>query len=185
MSGGKSAAAPRRRQDRPRRRRARRLRSQPSHWLRSLRAPAAVPGIGPKTATALVTSPGILMLRDHDELTSHCSVAPTDSRSSTSIQSTSPQRGDDNPLKNPLMLSCPLSERTTGSQSTATSTGRGDEAQRGTKGDREKEVEGHLRDYARRGPVRSPGRDRRGEPSWKRARRAPRCALPRIGRTLG
>lgn len=125
MSGGKSAAAPRRRQDRPRRRRARRLRSQPSHWLRSLRAPAAVPGIGPKTATALVTSPGILMLRDHDELTSHCSVAPTDSRSSTSIQSTSPQRGDDNPLKNLLMLSCPLSERTTGSQSTATSTGRG------------------------------------------------------------
>lgn len=107
MSGGKSAAAPRRRQDQPRRRRARRLRSQPSHWLRSLRAPAAVPGIGPKTATALVTSPGILMLRDHDELTSHCSVAPTDSRSSTSIRSTSPQRGDDNPLKNLLMLSRP------------------------------------------------------------------------------
>lgn len=185
MSGGESAAVPRRRQDRPRRHRARMLRSQPSHWLRSIRAPAAVPGIGPKSATALVASLGILMLRDHDELTSHCSMAPTDSRSSTSIRSTSPQRGDDNPLKNLLMLSRPLSDRTTGSQSAATSTGRGDEVQRGTEGDREKEVEGHLRDYARRGPVRSPGRDRQGEPSWKRVRRAPRCALPRIGRTLG
>lgn len=61
----------------------------------------------------------------------------------------------------------------------------GDEAQQGTEVGREKEVEGHLRDYAGHDPVRSPNRDRRGEPSWKRAHRALRCAMPRIAGTSG
>ena len=52
-----------------------------------------VPGIGPKTAAALVTSVDISMFRDHDELASYCGVAPADSRSGTSVRSTSPQRG--------------------------------------------------------------------------------------------
>lgn len=65
-----------------------------------------VPGIGPKTAAALVTSVDISMFRSHDELASYCGVAPADSRSGTSIRSTSPQRGGNRRLKNLLIFSC-------------------------------------------------------------------------------
>ncbi len=65
-----------------------------------------VPGIGPKTAAALVTSIDISMFRGHDELASYCGVAPADSRSGTSIRSTSPQRGGNRQLKNLLIFSC-------------------------------------------------------------------------------
>lgn len=65
-----------------------------------------VPGIGPKTAAALVTSIDISMFRGHDELASYCGIAPSDSRSGTSIRSTSPQRGGNKQLKNLLIFSC-------------------------------------------------------------------------------
>lgn len=65
-----------------------------------------VPGIGPKTAAALVTSVDISMFRGHDELASYCGVAPADSRSGTSVRSTSPQRGGNKQLKNLLIFSC-------------------------------------------------------------------------------
>lgn len=65
-----------------------------------------VPGIGPKTAAALVTSVDVSMFRGHDELASYCGVAPADSRSGTSVRSTSPQRGGNKQLKNLLIFSC-------------------------------------------------------------------------------
>lgn len=65
-----------------------------------------VPGVGPKTAVALVTSVDITMFRGHDELASCCGVAPSDSRSGTSVRSTSPQRGGSKQLKNLLIFSC-------------------------------------------------------------------------------
>lgn len=65
-----------------------------------------VPGIGPKTAAALVTSVDISMFRGHGELASYCGVAPADSRSGTSVRSTSPQRGGNKQLKNLLIFSC-------------------------------------------------------------------------------
>lgn len=68
--------------------------------------PLTVPGIGPKTAAALVTSVDISMFRGHDELASYCGVAPADSRSGTSVRSTSPQRGGNKQLKNLLIFSC-------------------------------------------------------------------------------
>lgn len=52
-----------------------------------------IPGIGPKTAAALVTAVDISLFGSHHELASYCGVAPADSRSGTSIRSTSPQRG--------------------------------------------------------------------------------------------
>lgn len=65
-----------------------------------------VPGIGPKTAAALVTSVDISMFRSHDELASYCGLAPSDSRSGTSIRSVSPQRGGNRKLKGLLIFSC-------------------------------------------------------------------------------
>ena len=65
-----------------------------------------VPGIGPKTAAALVTSIDISAFRGHDELASYCGVAPSDRRSGSSIRSTSPQRGGNRQLKNLLIFSC-------------------------------------------------------------------------------
>lgn len=68
--------------------------------------PLTVPGIGPETAAALVTSVDISMFRGHGELASYCGVAPADSRSGTSVRSTSPQRGGNKQLKNLLIFSC-------------------------------------------------------------------------------
>lgn len=65
-----------------------------------------VPGIGPKTAAALVTSIDISAFRGHDELASYCGVAPSDRRSGSSIRSTSPQHGGNRRLKNLLIFSC-------------------------------------------------------------------------------
>ena len=68
--------------------------------------PLTVPGIGPKTAAALVTSVDISMFRGHDELARYCGAAPADSRSGTSVRSTSPQRSGNKQLKNLLIFSC-------------------------------------------------------------------------------
>lgn len=65
-----------------------------------------IPGIGPKTAAALVTAVDISLFGSHHELASYCGVAPADSRSGTSIRSTSPRRGGNKQLKNLLIFSC-------------------------------------------------------------------------------
>lgn len=59
-----------------------------------------------EVAAALVTSVDVSMFRGHDELASYCGVAPADSRSGTSVRSTSPQRGGNKQLKNLLIFSC-------------------------------------------------------------------------------
>ena len=65
-----------------------------------------VPGVGPRTAAALVTSVDVAMFRSHDELASYCGIAPADSQSGTSARSTRPKRGGSKPLKNLLIFSC-------------------------------------------------------------------------------
>lgn len=65
-----------------------------------------VPGIGPKTAAALVAGVDISLFPSCDKLASYCGVAPADSRSGTSVRSTRPQRGGSKPLKNLLIFSC-------------------------------------------------------------------------------
>ncbi|MEC4271814.1 IS110 family transposase [Adlercreutzia sp. R25] len=65
-----------------------------------------VPGIGPKTAAALVAAVDISLFPSCDKLASYCGVAPADSQSGTSVRSTRPQRGGSKPLKNLLIFSC-------------------------------------------------------------------------------
>lgn len=65
-----------------------------------------VPGIGRKTAAALVTCVDISLFRSHDELASYCGVAPANRQSGTSIDSSSAQRGGNRALKNLLIFSC-------------------------------------------------------------------------------
>ena len=65
-----------------------------------------VPGIGPKTAAALVAGVDISLFPSHDRLASYCGVAPADSQSGTSVRSSRPQRGGNKALKNLLIFSC-------------------------------------------------------------------------------
>ena len=138
--------------------------------------PLTVPGIGPKTVAALVTSVDISMFRGHDELASYCGVAPAGSRSGTSVRSTSPQRGGNKQLKNLLIFSC------NSLVSTQNRFGRyydeGDEAQQGAEGRGEKEAQGHLRRHAGRGPVL--GLNGRATTRRAAGRTAPRCIMPKI-----
>lgn len=69
-------------------------------------SPLAIPGIGPKTAAAPVTAVGISLFGSHREPAGYRGAAPADSRSGTSIRSTSPQRGGNKQLKNLLIFSC-------------------------------------------------------------------------------
>ena len=65
-----------------------------------------VPGVGAKTATALVTLVDISLFDGDDRLASYCGLAPADSRSGTSIDSTSSTRAGNKVLKNLLIFSC-------------------------------------------------------------------------------
>lgn len=65
-----------------------------------------VPGIGPRTAAALVTRVGMSPFRSHDELASCCGVAPANSRSGTGPNSTRPGRGGNESLENLPVFSC-------------------------------------------------------------------------------
>ena len=95
-----------------RRRRARGARRRLARRQRCLRVPAHGPRIGPKTAAALVTSVDISMFRGHDELASYCGVAPVDSRSGTSVRSTSPCSAAENKqLKEPADIQLHLAHR--------------------------------------------------------------------------
>lgn len=70
------------------------------------RCPLTVPGIGPKTAAALVAGVDISLFPGCDKLASYCGVAPADSRPGTGARSTGPQRGGSKPPKSPLIFSC-------------------------------------------------------------------------------
>ena len=65
-----------------------------------------VPGVGPKTAAALVTGVDISLFGSHDELASYCGVAPANRQSGSRLDSVSPSRGGNKALKNLLIFSC-------------------------------------------------------------------------------
>ena len=65
-----------------------------------------VPGIGPKTAAALVTLADVSLLRGHDELAAHAGLAPCNWQSGSPLNSSSPSRGGNRTLKNLLIYSC-------------------------------------------------------------------------------
>lgn len=65
-----------------------------------------VPGVGSKTAAALVTLVDIAMFRSHDELAAYTGLAPCNRQSGTSLNSSSPSRGGNRTLKNLLIYSC-------------------------------------------------------------------------------
>ena len=65
-----------------------------------------VPGVGPKTAAALVTGVDISLFRSHDELASYCGVAPANRQSGSRLGSVAPSRGGNKALKNLLIFSC-------------------------------------------------------------------------------
>ena len=65
-----------------------------------------VPGVGPKTAAALVTLVDVSMFRSHDELAAYAGLAPCNRQSGTSLNSSSPSRSGNRTLKNLLIYSC-------------------------------------------------------------------------------
>lgn len=65
-----------------------------------------VPGIGAKTATALVTMVDVSLFGSDDRLASYCGLAPANSQSGTSIDSASSSRSGNRQLKNLLIFSC-------------------------------------------------------------------------------
>lgn len=65
-----------------------------------------MPGVGPKTAAALVTLVDVSMFRSHDELAAYTGLAPCNRQSGTSLNSSSPSRGGNRTLKNLLVYSC-------------------------------------------------------------------------------
>lgn len=70
------------------------------------RAMLAVPGIGPKAASALVAGVDIGLLSSHDKLASFTGLAPSNRRSGTSLDSASSSKAGNKELKNPLVFSC-------------------------------------------------------------------------------
>lgn len=66
----------------------------------------AVPGVGPKTAAALVTLVDVSVFRSHDELAAYAGLAPRDRQSGTSPDSSSPSRGGNRTPRNLLTCSC-------------------------------------------------------------------------------
>lgn len=65
-----------------------------------------VPGIGVKTATALVTMVDVSLFPGDDRLASYCGLAPANSQSGTSIDSASSSRSGNKDLKNLLVFTC-------------------------------------------------------------------------------
>lgn len=115
-----------------------------------------VPGIGPKTAAALVTSIDISAFRGHDELASYCGVAPRDRRIREQHQVDVAAARREQAAQEPAHIQLQLPHRH-GQQVREVLRGvqgEGDEAQQGAEGGREEEAQGHLRDHARRRPVR-------------------------------
>ncbi len=73
-----------------------------------------IPGIGPRTASELVTSIDIGDFPDHDHLASYCGIAPRNRRSGKSISSVGSSRRGNKRLKNLLIFSCSSLSRSKG-----------------------------------------------------------------------
>lgn len=73
-----------------------------------------IPGIGPRTASELVTSIDIGDFPDHDHLASYCGIAPRNRQSGRSISSVSSSRQGNKRLKNLLIFSCNSLSRSKG-----------------------------------------------------------------------
>lgn len=65
-----------------------------------------VPGVGPKTAAALVTSIDISLFQGEGKLAAYCGLAPKDRDSGTSLDSTTSSHAGNKTLKNLLIFSC-------------------------------------------------------------------------------
>ena len=65
-----------------------------------------VPGIGPKTASALVAGIDISLFSDHNKLASFTGLAPSNKQSGSSLDSTSSSKTGNKELKNLLIFSC-------------------------------------------------------------------------------
>lgn len=65
-----------------------------------------VPGIGPKTASALVAGVDIALFSNHDKLASFTGLAPSNRQSGSSLDSTSSSKAGNKELKNLLIFSC-------------------------------------------------------------------------------
>lgn len=66
----------------------------------------SIPGIGPKTASALVAGVDIGLFENHDKLASFTGLAPCNRQSGTALDSTSSSRAGNKELKNLLIFSC-------------------------------------------------------------------------------
>ncbi|MDN4470366.1 transposase [Gordonibacter sp. RACS_AR68] len=66
----------------------------------------SVPGIGPKTASALVAGVDIRLFESHDKLASFTGLAPCNRQSGSSLDSASSSRAGNKELKNPPIFSC-------------------------------------------------------------------------------
>ena len=65
-----------------------------------------IPGIGPKTAAALVASIDISLFKGDSKLAAYCGLAPKDRDSGTSLSSVTSTRAGNKALKNLLIFSC-------------------------------------------------------------------------------
>ena len=64
------------------------------------------PGVEPKTAATLVTLVNVSMFRRHNELAAYTGLVPCNRQSGTSLNSSSPSRGDNGTLEIPPICSC-------------------------------------------------------------------------------
>lgn len=77
------------------------LRDNPTYY-----ALLTVPGIGPKTACALVAGIDISLFKNHDKLASFTGLAPSNKQSGTSINSSTASKSGNKELKNLLIFTC-------------------------------------------------------------------------------
>lgn len=73
---------------------------------REYHALPTIPGVGPKTASALVAGMDIDMFENHNKLASFTGLAPSNKQSGTSLDSASSSRSGNKELKNLLIFSC-------------------------------------------------------------------------------
>lgn len=70
------------------------------------RALLTIPGVGPKTASALVAGIDISLFPNHDKLASFTGLAPANKQSGTCLDSASSSKAGNKELKNLLVFSC-------------------------------------------------------------------------------
>lgn len=112
------------------------------------------PGVEPKTAATLVTFVNVSMFRSHNELATYTGLVPCNRQSGTSLNSSSPSRGDNGTLEIPPICSCAsLSGRRTAIVSTARRAERGVCGTARPQSGGAQTPEGHLHRHAGQGTV--------------------------------